>query len=204
MKKVVLLTIIAIIIISTPHAFAQTNERNRGFYIDAGAGFGGVICSDVYEGVKPVFYLDLCVGWAVLQNLYIIIEGSSSGANSISGTINPSKAEEFGVFNHFIGPGIRFYPLPSKKHLQLGTNFGYCNSTVDSQFTLRDIIGGGPDIRGPSFENDPKLGFKLSLAYDFDSTMTGWALLLGGETMFTFISASPVIGFTVFAKVVFK
>ena len=150
----------------------------------------------MYEGVKPAITYELCIGWAVLQNLYVIVEGSATAhpyGVTISGLPLSSKpkAEKVGFWSYFIGPGLRLYPLPSEKHLQLGASFGW----------------GYAEVKYPSsitYKSDLQLGFKLSAAYDFDSTMTGWALLLGGETMFTFISASPVIGFTVFAKVVFK
>jgi hypothetical protein len=47
-------------------------------------------------------------------------------------------------------------------------------------------------------------GLKISIAYDFDSTMTGPALLLGGEYLIDFIEGEDIIGFSIFAKFVYK
>jgi hypothetical protein len=78
------------------------------------------------------------------------------------------------------------------KHLQLGTDFGF------GRAVLKTNISGT--------EAASKLGsaVKLSAAYDFDSTATGPALLLGGEVLFAFIEAKTITGYSVFLKMVLK
>jgi hypothetical protein len=63
-------------------AFAQTDERGRGFYIDAGIGYGGIIYSGESNTIvkniqddgfnRITLAVDVSIGWAVLQNLYAL------------------------------------------------------------------------------------------------------------------------------------
>ena len=90
-----------------------------------------------------------------------------------------------------LGPGIRYYPLPSTKYLQLGADVGY------SMMWLRTITTA-------VVKSDPGLGLKLSAAFDFNSTLSGWSLMTGTEVMTFFIPNNTIIGLTFFARAVFK
>jgi hypothetical protein len=178
-------------------AFAQTNERNRGFYIDAGISVGVVSHGNDVDHMLKSFNdlyipldggIGLNIGWAAMQNLYVI--GSFS-----FGQVTMYH-EDIGIYDYlnlsrfFLGAGIRYYPLSSMKHLQTGADLGlyilYFNTNVPNDYSKL----------GPAL--------KLSAAYDFDSTMTGPALLLGGELLLGIPETAPTIGFTLFAKFVFK
>jgi hypothetical protein len=178
-------------------AFSQSNERNRGFYIDAGLGFGGISynkeiddmlkTADDYGVDRMTISLDLSIGWAVLQNVYVV--GSITGFGD-----RLYKSSDYMQINTYLfGPGVRFYPLTSGKHLQLGADLGLGKMVVVS-----NISG----IEANS--SDSGFAMKFSVAYDFDSTMTGPALLLGGEALLEFIEGEKVAGFSIFAKFVFK
>jgi len=92
------------------------------------------------------------------------------------------------------GLGVRFYPLPSMKYLQLGT---------DLRFGKIALYPYNSEVK--LFSTDP-FGIKFSVAYDFDSSMTGMALLLGGEVLLDYFieSNTAITGFSIFAKFVFK
>jgi hypothetical protein len=178
--------------------FAQTGERERGFYIDVGLGFGGISykndINNELEQADDLGYdrmtisLDLSIGWAVLQKLYIV--GSLTGFGD-----RIYKSADYMQYNtYLIGPGVRFYPLSSGKYLQLGADLGLGRMVLDSNI---------PGAAG-TVTSDPGFGIKFSAAYDFDSTMTGPALLLGGELLLDFIENETVTGFSIFAKFVYK
>jgi hypothetical protein len=206
-KKRVLLAVLALTLGAT--VFAQTNERKRGFYLDIGIynGIGGMV-SPMYEGVLlSIMPIDLCIGWALRQNLYLVADGSvlvgvarnggdmtvaiiSNGEiHKLPPTYPPSKIktyeDEIDTDSFFGGLDVKLYPLPSQKYLQLGASFGYCSASLRYTQHQRGKEFDGSDDKDfyRSFENSPPLGLKLSVAYGFDSTMTGWAALLGAETI---------------------
>jgi hypothetical protein len=79
------------------------------------------------------------------------------------------------------------------EHLQLGADIGLSSASLLSSIQDNSNIA-----------SEPGFGFKVSAAYDFDSTMTGPALLLGGELLMDFIENEIFTGYAVFAKFVFK
>jgi hypothetical protein len=193
--KVVIGCLIFLVMGST--VFSQENEKRRGGYLDVGIGFGGISYGEEVDDLiqlvddngldRFTMSLDLSVGWAVLQNLYVV--GSVSGFRD-----RLYKSSDYMQFNTYLyGVGIKFYPLPSKKHLQLGVDLGL------GKMALQLSV---PGINTIASEN----GFaaKVSIAYDFDSTMTGPALLLGGDLLMDFIDSETITGFSVFAKFVLK
>jgi hypothetical protein len=84
-RKLLMGLAICTVFVST--AFSQTNERSRGFYLDAGIGFGAVSYNDELDTIleqleangldRMTISLDLSIGWAVLQKLYVV--GSLTG-----------------------------------------------------------------------------------------------------------------------------
>jgi hypothetical protein len=179
-------------------AFAQTAERGRGFYIDAGIGYGGIIYSNESDimvkniqddGFNRITLLvDVSIGWAVLQNLYLA--GSFTGFADRFFKSSDYKQLNTGLY----GLGVKFYPLSSKKHLQIGADLGLGSTG------LVTYINGSTD----TIISDPGFGMKISAAYDFDSTMTGPALLLGGDILLAFTEGETRTCFSIFAKFVYK
>jgi hypothetical protein len=193
--KVLMAAVIAAVVGST--AFSQAIERNRGFYIDGGFGFGWIGYSGERDDLREwadgngfdrtTIALDLSIGWAVLQNLYAV--GSVTGFGD-----RLYKSSDYIQSNSYLfGAGIRFYPLSSMKHLQLGADLGIGRTVLDSNISDVDPV-----------VSDPGFAMKISAAYDFDSTMTGPALLLGGEFLLDLIESETIAGFSLFAKFVYK
>jgi hypothetical protein len=184
------------VLIGSP-VFSQTAERNRSFYIDLGLGFGWISYTDELDKIfkwaddngldRLTMSLDISVGLAALQNLYIV--GAIMGFGD-----RLYKGSDYLQMNTYLfGPGIRFYPLPSMKHIQLGADFGLGRIVLDS-----NVSGTGAVSSSPGF------GTKISAAYDFDSTTTGPALLLGGNLLLNFIEGETITGFSIFAKFAYK
>jgi hypothetical protein len=197
MKRKLLMAVVFLGIISSP-VFSQTSERYRGFYLDVGLGFGGISygeeIDDLLEWVddngvdRMTMSLDFSIGGAVSQNLYVV--GSFVGFGD-----RLSKSSDYMQMNAYIfGLGVRFYPLFSMKHLQLGADAGLGFMVFGSSVAGVDTV----------VESDPGFGVKISVAYDFDSTMTGPALLLGGELLLDFVESETITGFSIFAKFVIK
>jgi hypothetical protein len=197
MKCKLLMAVVFLGIISLP-VFSQTNERYRGFYMDMGLGFGGVGYGEEIDNLlewaddngvdRMTISLDFSIGGAVSQNLYVV--GSIAGfADGLQKSSNYMQ-----LTTMLLGLGVRFYPLSSMKHLQLGADVGLGE------------IGFSSNVAGVEVEvtSDPGFGIKLSAAYDFDSTMTGLALLLGGEVLLDFIEGETIAGYSIFAKFVIK
>ena len=191
-----LMALVILLYIGLP-VFAHTSERARGFYIDVGLGFGGISYNDEIDDLlewaddngldRITISLDLSIGWAVLQKLYVV--GSVTGFGD-----RIYKSSDYMQLNTYLmGPGVRLYPLTSGKHLQIGADLGLGRMVLDS-----NISGVG------TVTSEPGFGVKFSVGYDFDSTMTGAALLLGGELLLDFIENETVTGFSIFAKFVYK
>jgi len=78
------------------------------------------------------------------------------------------------------------------KHLQVGFDAGYSNLYVSLSNSSDTIVGDGG------------FAMQFSLAADFDSTLTGPALLLGGKLYLGIIEGELIPAFGLFAKFVFK
>jgi hypothetical protein len=176
--------------------FAQS-ERSRGFYLDAGIGFGGVRygveIDDMLKSLdgagldRVTVSLDFSAGWAVTPNLYVVGSITGFGDRLYLGS------EYFQLSTYLLAPGVRFYPLSSMKKFQLGLDAGFARMVLAT------------NIPSPTTAtSEPGFGVKISAAHDFDTTMTGPALLLGGECLVDFIEHETIAGFSLFAKFVFK
>ena len=195
MKKV--LAFMLLLMIVGAFVYSQEEYTRRGFYIDIGAGWGWIKYpeplnsamkwANSFPGVTRMSIdIDLSIGYAVLQNLYIV--GSIGGiADSLS------AKNTLTLMTMFVGPGVKFYPLPSKKYLQLGLDAGYSGLSLSISDSPYD------DVNGPN-----GFAFQFSLIGDFDRTLTGPALLLGGKFYLGFLDGEAVPAFSLFAKFVYK
>ncbi|MDR2797132.1 MAG: hypothetical protein LBB80_02210 [Treponema sp.] len=175
----------------------STQERKRGIYIDLGLGFGGVsyfggdtkkIADDFKSTADIHMTIDLSlftIGWALTQNVYLVGTLAGVGDRYLDSQKNQSQ-----ISIAMYGIGTRYYPLPSKKHLQLGLDVGasymgvlYNKKTSNSDF-----------------------GFsaRTSIGWDFDSTMTGFAAILGGDLMLNAIEGDTSLSYALFFKLLFK
>jgi hypothetical protein len=178
--------------------FAQEREeRKRGFYIDIGLGFGGVsyfggdtktIADGFDETATTHITLDmsfLTIGWALTQNVYLVGTVVGVGDAYFDSLMNQCQLSVF-----MYGIGARYYPLPSKKHLQLGLDVGASRVSIleNTATSLSD------------------LGFsaRLSAAYDIDSSMTGFTGMPGGALMMNIIEGDVSLSYTIFFKLAFK
>jgi hypothetical protein len=194
MKRAFLLGFL-LVLVSASLMFAQ--ERKRGFYIDTGMGFGGIgyfggdtktIADGFNETADMHMTLDLSyltIGWALTQNVYLVGTIAGVGDGYFDSEMNQSQ-----LTVTMYGIGARYYPLPSKKYLQLGLDFGTSQKSVldNNKYTYSD------------------LGFstRLSAAYDFDSTMTGFTGMPGGALMMNIIENDVSMSYTIFFKLAFK
>ena len=197
-KKLIIFLLLLAVLCSS--VFSQSSERRRGFYLDTGIGFGRVSYNnevdEMLKQTKELGYdrmtlsIDFALGWAVLQNFYVV--GSIAGFGDAF--MKPDFSDHVQLNTYIYGAGVRFYPLPSMKHLQLGADLG-----IGRMVLVRSVPGlmtfGGSEW-----------GFaaKLSVAFDFDRTMTGPALLLGGDVQVNRVEGDTIAGFSIFAKFVFK
>jgi hypothetical protein len=88
--------------------------------------------------------------------------------------------------------GARYYPLPSKKYLQLGLDVGL--SRMVTTYYMQDIPDG----------SDGGLSGRLSAAFDFDTTMTGLTVLLGGSLTMNIIENDTSLAYALFLRLAFK
>ncbi|GMO52806.1 MAG: hypothetical protein Pg6C_19090 [Treponemataceae bacterium] len=183
--------------------FAQTQERKRGIYFDIGLGFSftryGSELDDVIKQVRDDGFdrmavaLDSSIGWAVTQKLYAV--GSFCGlGDRLTYESSEKTADYYVQINTYLfGLGIRWYPLPSGKYLQLGADAGF------GRFIAVSNIPGMKTAL-----SDWGFAQKLSIALDIDRTMTGPAILLGFEELLEFVEDDTAAGFSIFVKFVFK
>ena len=191
MKKV----LVCMILLMFMGTFINAQER-RGFYFDIGAGWGWIKypeplntsvkkAADLSGVTRISIDFDLSIGYALLQNFYLV--GSLGGiADSLS------SKNTLTMLTMFVGPGIKFYPLPSKKYLQLGFDAGYSGFSVS-------VSDSKDSYNGPN-----GFGMQISLIGDFDRTLTGPALLLGGKFYLGFMDGEVLPGFSLFAKFAYK
>jgi hypothetical protein len=185
-------------LVSASLVFAQEREeRKRGFYIDIGLGFGGIsyfggntktIADGFNETANIHMTLDLSIltiGWALTQNVYLV--GTMAG---VGDGYFDSQMKQSQLTVAMYGIGARYYPLPSKKHLQIGLDFGASRVGIldNTELSYSDF------------------GFttRLSAAYDFDSTMTGFTGMPGGALMMNIIENDVSLSYTIFFKLAFK
>jgi hypothetical protein len=175
----------------------SAQERDRGIYIDLGFGFGGISYFDDDTKAMVDFFnstadkhitMDfsiLTIGWALTQNVYLVGNIAGIGDAYFDSQMNQSQ-----ISITMYGIGTRYYPLPSKKNLQLGLDLGASRMTV---------------LRNKTRDNSD-FGFsaRTSVGWDFDSSMTGLALILGGDLMLNVIESDASLSYALFVKLLFK
>ncbi|MDR0722687.1 MAG: hypothetical protein LBF75_07875 [Treponema sp.] len=197
MKRCCLIGLILFLLSLSLVVAQERGERKRGFYIDVGLGFGGIsyfggdtktIADTFNETADMRLTMDmslLTIGWALTQNGYLVGTIAGVGDAYIDSEMNQSQLS-IGMF----GIGTRYYPLPSKKHLQLGLDVGI--SEIDVLHDEKTV------------SSDLGFSSRLSAAYDFDSTMTGLTVLLGGTVMLNIIERDTSLSYALFLKLAFK
>jgi hypothetical protein len=177
--------------------FAQ--ERNLYFDLGVGSGFiryGGeldALASDMEDsGIeRSLAVADMSIGKAIADNLYIDIS-SIAFSDRFKGE-SDIFADHVDWYTVLYGVGVKYYPLPSALHLQLGADAGLVWMMFTS--TMSDFqIGRSPF----------GFGGRISVSYDFDSDMTGPAFLLGAQLMANIIENKLGTGFSIFAKFAYK
>jgi hypothetical protein len=178
-------------------AFPQTNEEHRYFYVDAGIGFSIIsyrsILNDIFKLIdgygfeRRAISLDLSIGWAVSQNLYIVSSLCGFGDRLYQ------SSDYLQLNTYLFGIGIRLYPLPSKKYFQFGIDMGLGKMVMQSSiYEMDDLV------------SESGISTKISVAYDFNSTMTGTSFLLGSEFLIGAIEDEIINGLSFFAKFCIK
>jgi hypothetical protein len=176
-------------------------ERARGIYIDAGLGFGGIrylvgdtktIADGFNKSADTRMTLDLSmitIGGALGDNVYLVLSVAGVGDAYFDSEENQNQ-----ITTAVYGLGIRCYPLPGKKHLQLGLDLGTSAVQVTS------------DQKPNTSDDTSDFGFsqRVSLGWDFDSTMTGLALMAGGNVMLNIIEGETSVSYALFLKILFK
>ena len=194
MKKI--FVILFLLFIFGSFVYAQDEGVQRGFYIDVGLGWSWISYPEPLDSsVKAVSKLpsvsrvsldfDLSIGYALMQNLYMV------GSMGMVGD-SLSSANTMTLTTILIGPGLKFYPLASQKYLQLGFDAGYSAMSVS-------VSDSKDTYNGPN-----GFGMQFTVVGDFDSTLTGPALLMGGKLYLGFLDSEMVAAFSLFAKFVYK
>jgi hypothetical protein len=189
--------ICAVLMAVVQTGFAQ--ERNRYFDIGIGSGFihyGGELdtaISDIEDaGLERVLvYVDMSYGKAVTDNLYVV--GSMTGFGDAFTKEWDISAGFLQMTTYLLGMGVKYYPLSSALHLQLGADVG-----LACMLGVSTMSGAETNIGPFGF------GGRISISYDFDSDLTGPALLLGTQLLADFLENELVVGFAIFAKFAFK
>jgi hypothetical protein len=170
-------------------------DEKRGFYFDAGLGFGKASYDDTLDDLLDAFddngarritlSLDLAAGGAVRQNLYVV--GSITGFGD-----RLSEDDEYLQLNTYLfAVGLRHYPLASQKHLQLGIDVGLSKAALQSSFA-------------DDASSDSGTGLRLLAAYDIDSTLRGPTLQVGAQFLAARIEGTNYNALSLFAKFAFK
>ena len=179
-------------------ATAAHAAEKRGFYVDVGLGFGrahyGGQLDDLLDAVDDNGYsrltlaLDLSMGGAVLPNLYVVGSVAAFGDRL---TNSDDTGDYLQLNTYLFGPGVRYYPLPSHKHLMLGVDVGLTKVVLQSD--------------DDSYEaSDSGSGLRLLVAYDIDRTLRGPTLQVGAQFMTASVEDVKFRGLSVFAKFAFK
>jgi hypothetical protein len=179
----------------------SAGERSRGIYIDLGLGLGSIryidgdtktIADDFNRTAEARTTIDLSmltIGGALRDNLYLVGNIAGVGDGYFDTQMNHSQ-----ITIAMFGFGVRYYPLASKKHLQLGFDLGASTTqiTYSEQTNKADVMS--------------SVGFsqRASIGWDFDSTLTGLALMAGGDIMLSVIEGDASVSYALFVKLVFK
>ncbi|MDR1216588.1 MAG: hypothetical protein LBK25_07900 [Treponema sp.] len=202
MKRLFLVGLI-LVLGSSSLVFAQERtERRRGLYVDVGLGFGGVsyfngdtkaITDHFKETTDTRATADLqflTIGWALTQDLYLVGTMSGIGDSYFDTQNNQNPMIIIATY----GIGARYYPLPSKKYLQVGLDVGLSGIGImynqNNQYITED--------------SDAGFSGRLSAAYDFDTTMTGFTGLVGGALTMNIIENDTSLSYMLFFKLAFK
>lgn len=192
MKKAAILLALLV----TLGVLAGAQEETRGFYIDVGGGWTWIKYPDPFNTMvkniakisgisRTSIDIDLSIGYALHPRFYLV--------GSLGGVIDSLSAVNTLSFTTLtFGPGIKFYPLPSMKYLQLGFDMGYSSMSV----SLSDS--------SESFSGPGGFAMQLSVFGDFDSTLCGPALLMGAKGYLGILDGEMVSSVSVVAKFVFK
>lgn len=191
---VVLCAVSVLMVLAVQAGFSE-DSRGRGFYFDVGLGFAGVNYTPevddmltILDGMgadRTTVYLDLGLGYAVMPNLYVL--GSVTGF----GDRIQYEGEWMQLNTYLYGIGARYYPF--NRGLQLGADVGLGKMLMQSS---------DPDFNNIASESG--LGSKFTVAYDFDSSFVGPALLMGASLLNDSIEGETVTGGTLFVKFVYK
>jgi hypothetical protein len=196
--------VLSLFIFAAVSSGVSAQERTRGIYIDLGLGFGGIHyfggdtktkADDFNRGDGTHITVDmdfLTIGGALRDNLYLVgtVAGVGDGYSHAKTNQNETTVSTDAIAISMYGLGLRWYPLQSKKHLQLGYDLG-----ISAMLAQTD-----------ESEDMSETGFsqRVSVGWDFDSTMTGFAAILGGGAMFNIIEGDFSVSYALFAKLAFK
>jgi hypothetical protein len=181
-------------------AAAHADEK-RVLYFDAGLGVGvahyGDPVDDVIHflrndlGYKRIgLSLDATAGGAVRPGLYVV--GSLSTFTDVLW-----HSSDFLLFStYMLGPGVRYYPLASHRHLLVGADVGITRVTTQVYNSDSDDYD--------SHSSDIGTGFRVLVAYDLDWKPRGPTVQVG--TQYTKGSAEDFKfnNFSVYVKFAFK
>jgi hypothetical protein len=179
----------------------SAEERARGIYIDLGLGLGSIrylggntkaIADDFNRTAETRTTFDmsmLTIGGTLRDNLYLVGSVAGVGDGYFDAKMNQNQ-----ITIAMFGLGVRYYPMASKKHLQLGLDLGasVTQITYSEQMNKADVMS--------------SVGFseRASIGWDFDSTLTGLALMVGGDVMLNVIEGDASVSYALFVKFVFK
>ncbi|MDR1095610.1 MAG: hypothetical protein LBL31_04420 [Spirochaetaceae bacterium] len=199
MKVVLGLFIFAVVL-----SGVSAQERARGIYIDLGLGFGGIHyfggdakarADDFNRGAGAHITMDmsfLTIGGALRDNFYLVgtIAGVGDGYSHEKTNQNEARISTDVIAISMYGLGLRWYPLKSKRHLQLGYDFGI--SVMLAQTDESEDM------------SDTGFSQRVSIGWDFDSTLTGFAVIVGGSAMLNIIEGDAIVSHALFVKLAFK
>jgi hypothetical protein len=193
--------VLCLFVFAAVPSVVSAQERARGLYIDVGFGFGGIrylggdiktIADGFNKSADTHFTLDLTmltIGVALRDNVYLVGTIASVGDAYFDSEDNHNQ-----ITTAMYGLGIRYYPLPSKKHLQLGLDLGA--SGIQTAYDRKSDVS----------EDTSDIGFseRVSIGWDFDSTMTGLTAMIGGNVMINVIEGETSVSYALFLKILFK
>ena len=193
MKKILLIIGTTVcLLVSTAYA---ENTKTRGIYFEIGLGVNKISYSEevddaieLLDGLgadRTTIFLDMGLGYAIGQKTYIV--GSISGIGD-----RLSYDQDYLQLNTYLfGIGIRYYPF--YKGLQLGADVGIGKMVMSSSDETID-----------NTTSDNGFGSKLTIAYDFDSTLTGPATLIGGALLIDTINNNTITSGSIYLNFIIK
>ncbi|MDR1126740.1 MAG: hypothetical protein LBL06_01285 [Treponema sp.] len=198
MKKLFLFGLVLFLGSSSLVFAREQKEKRRGLYVDVGFGLGDMgyfngdtkatadHFNETTDTRATVDLQFLTVGRALTQSMYLVGTMSTVGDGYFDAQMNQSQ-----ITIIMWGVGARYYPLPSKKYLQLGLDVG-----INRMDILYD--------QDHQYDSDAGFSGRVSAAYDFDKTMTGFTGLLGGALTMNIIENDRNLLCALFFKVAFK